>query len=261
VTPTTRIVPIRDGAVAFEVVSAGQGASLVYFHSIHERGGWSPFLDRLAGRFAVHAPLHPGVGGSRGVEALEDIFDLTLAYEELLDALGIGAAHLVGHFFGGMAAAELAAVFPERVGRLVLVSPLGLWRDDAPSADLLILPAEDLPAVLWTDPQSDVARRWAALPEADEEKDATLIESVARRAAIAKFIWPIPDKGLRKRLHRIEAPTLLLWGEADRANPVVYAELWQRRITGAALTLLPGGHMLIHESPDATARRLEEFLT
>ncbi len=259
--PEGRTVPIRSGAVAFRVLAAGHGAPLVYFHSIHEREGWSPFLERLANRYAVHAPLHPGVGGSTGVETLEDVFDLTLAYEELLDALGIDAAHLVGHFFGGMAAAELAALFPERARRLVLVSPLGLWRDDAPSEDLLILPADELPAVLWRDPGSEAAHRWAAPPESDEEKEAALIDSIARRSAIAKFIWPIPDKGLRKRLHRVQAPTLLLWGDADRANPVVYAEEWQRRIKGAALKLLPGGHMLIHESPDATARLVEEFLS
>jgi pimeloyl-ACP methyl ester carboxylesterase len=255
-----RIVDIRDGAVSFRVFSAGRGAPLVYFHSFHERGGWSPFLERLAARYAVHAPLHPGVGGSVGVETLEDVFDLTLAYEELLDALGIGSASLVGHFFGGMVAAEVAALFPERVARLVLVSPLGLWRDDAPSADLLILPHEDLPGALFRDPTSEVARRWAVLPESEEENLAAQIESVQRRAAMAKFVWPIPDKGLKKRLHRVAAPTLVLWGDADRANPVVYAEEWQRRIKGAALRLLPGGHMVLHEAPDAAAAAVAAFL-
>ena len=77
---------------------------------------------------------------------------------------------------------------------------------------------------------------------------------------MSRIVWPIPDKGLRKRLHRITAPTLLLWGDADRANPVVYAEEWQRRIKGAAVKLLPGGHMLLHEAPDASATALLEFL-
>ena len=260
VTPEDRTLAIRDGAVAFRVLSAGRGPHVVYFHSFHERGGWSPFLERLAARYTVHAPLHPGVGGSAGVETLEDVFDLTLAYEELLDALGIASASLVGHFFGGMVAAELAAVFPERVARLVLASPLGLWRDDAPSEDLLILPQEDLPAVLFRDPASEVARRWAVLPESEEENLAAQIESIQRRAAMAKFVWPIPDRGLKKRLHRIAAPTLVLWGEVDRANPVVYAEEWQRRIKGAALRLLPGGHMVLHEAPAAAAAAVTEFL-
>ena len=254
------LVSIRDGAVSFRVRSAGRGPHVVYLHSFHEGSGWSPFLDRLAARYTVHAPLHPGVAGSAGLETLEDVFDLTLAYEELLDALGIGTVSLVGHFFGGMVAAELAAVFPERVGRLVLVSPLGLWRDDAPSEDLLILPREDLPAVLFRDPASEAARRWAAGPASEEENLAAQIESIQRRAAMAKFVWPIPDKGIKKRLHRIAAPTLVLWGDADRANPVVYAEAWQQRIKGAALSLLPGGHMVLHETPDVAAAAVAEFV-
>jgi len=259
-TPKDRTLDIRDGAVRFRVLSAGRGPHLVSFHSFHERGGWSPFLDRLAARYTVHAPFHPGVQGSSGVEALDDVLDLVLAYDELFDALGIGAAHLVGHFFGGMVAAELAATLRPRAAKLVLVSPLGLWRDDAPTADVVILPTEDLPETIWRDPAAPVAREWAALPENEEENVAAQIESVQRRAAMAKFVWPIPDKGITKRLHRIAAPTLVLWGDADRANPLVYAEEWQRRVKGAALRLLAGGHMVLHETPDAAAAAVMEFL-
>ena len=78
---------------------------------------------------------------------------------------------------------------------------------------------------------------------------------------MAKFVWPIPDKGIKKRLHRIAAPTLVLWGDADRANPVVYAEAWQQRIKGAALSLLPGGHMVLHETPDVAAAAVAEFVS
>ena len=255
-----RVVAIRDGAVTFRVLSAGTGTPLVYFHSFHERGGWSPFLERLAARHTVYAPFHPGVAGSSGVDTLDDLLDLTLAYDELFEALGLESAHLVGHFFGAMVAAETAAVFPRRARRLVLVSPLGLWRDDAPSADILILPQEDLLPALWADPGSAAARQWATLPEGDAENVAAQIESVQRRAAMAKFVWPIPDKGIRKRLHRIAAPTLVLWGDADRTNPLPYAEDWQRRIKGAALSVLRGGHMILHETPDAVAAAVEEFL-
>ncbi len=259
VTPAERTVEIREGSVTFRVLSGGHGPALVYFHSVHERGGWSPFLDHLARSFTVHAPFHPGVQGSTGVEALDDLLDLTLAYDELLDRLGVRSAWLAGHFFGGMMAAEVAAVFPARALGLALVSPLGLWRDDAPSADVLILPADELPAVLWRDPGSEVARRWSELPTGEEENVAAQIESIQRRAAIAKFVWPIPDKGLRRRLHRITARTLLLWGDGDRTNPVVYAEEWQRRIKGASVKLLAGGHMVLHESPETTAAAIAEF--
>jgi pimeloyl-ACP methyl ester carboxylesterase len=259
VMPDQRTIEIRDGAVAFKVLAAGRGTPLVYFHSYYERSAWSPFLDLLARSFSVYAPFHPGVAGSTGIETLDDLLDLTLAYDELLAALGVERAHLVGHSFGGMAAAEIAAVFPARVRSLTLVSPLGLWRDDAPSADILILPADELAGVLWRDPASKVALEWAVGAGGDPDDIAAQVESLQRRSSMAKFVWPIPDKGLRRRLHRIVAPTLLVWGDEDRANPVVYAEEWQRRVKGAALRLLPGGHMVLHEAPEAAARAVAEL--
>jgi pimeloyl-ACP methyl ester carboxylesterase len=258
--PRDTTVDLRDGVLTFRVLTAGTGVPLVYFHSLHERGGWSPFLARLAERYTVYAPFHPGVQGSTGVEALDDVHDLTLAYDELMQALELPSAHLVGHFFGGMVAAEIAAVFPRRARRLALLAPLGLWQDDAPVADVVILPIAELLPVLWRDPGSEAAKQWAVLPELDAENVAAQIESVQRRSSMAKFVWPIPDKGIKKRLHRIAAPTLLLWGESDRTNPVVYAEDWQRRIKNAALRLMPGGHMMLHESPREAADVVAEFL-
>ena len=257
--PEERRVEIRGGAVTFKVLAAGRGAPLVYFHSYYERSAWSPFLDVLARSFSVYAPTHPGVAGSTGIETLDDLLDLTLAYDELLGALGVERAHLVGHSFGGMMAAELAAVFPSRAQSVTLVSPLGFWRDDAQPADILILPADDLAAVLWRDPASPVAREWAAATGGDPDDVAAQVESLQRRSSMAKFVWPIPDKGLQRRLHRLAAPTLLIWGDDDRANPVVYAEAWQRRVKGAALRLLPGGHMILNEVPEAAARAVAEF--
>jgi pimeloyl-ACP methyl ester carboxylesterase len=254
-------VKVWQGAVEFRVPIAGTGAPLVYFHAYHERRGWPVFLDRLAEDFTVYAPYHPGVQGSSGFESLDDVMDLTLAYDECLQALGLPRAHLVGHGFGGMIAAELAAVCPQRAHAVVLVSPLGLWRDDLGGEDILVLPEEELRAVLWSDPTSESARRWATLPEADTENVAAQIESVQRRAAMAKFVWPISDKGLGKRLHRLAAPTLLLWGDADRANPASYANEWRRLVPGIRLETLAGGHMLIHERPDAAAEVVREFLS
>ena len=148
--PSERIVPIRDGAVKFRVLSGGRGPALLYLHSFHDRNGWPPLLERLAERFTVHAPFHPGVQGSDGVEAIDDVVDLALAYDELLGAVGVDALFLMGHFFGGMAAAELAAICPGRARRLCLISPLGLWIDGKAVADVVILPPADLDALLWS---------------------------------------------------------------------------------------------------------------
>jgi len=258
VTPRAELIQIREGSVTFEIKVDGAGPPLVFFHSFDGLPGWPEFLVRLARRHTVFAPLHPASG--QGVESLDDVVDLALAYDELLDALGVGSAHLVGHFFGGMAAAELAALFPARVRKLVLVSPMGLWLDSAPSADALILPPDEMAPLLWQHPGSPAARAWAEEPGGEEARLAVQIAATQRLAAVGRFIWPIPDKGLRKRLHRISAPTLLLWGDADRLNPVAYGEEFARRIKTAELRVVEGGQMWIYERPDLSVPAILEFL-
>jgi pimeloyl-ACP methyl ester carboxylesterase len=257
--PSDRMVSIRSGEVRFRVLSAGHGPALLYLHSFHDRDAWPPLLARMAERHSVYAPLHPGVLGSEGVEHLDDVIDLALAYDELLTALGIDAALVMGHFFGAMAGAELAALCPTRARKLCLVSPAGLWLDGKPVADVVTLPAGQLATLLWRDPAGDAARRWRTLPAGEEESAAAQIEQIQRLAAMGKFVWPIPDKGLKKRLHRVTAPTLVVWGDDDRVNPDVYGEEFARRIRGARLVRLGGGHMLHLEAAEAVALAAAEF--
>ena len=261
VTPREQAVSIREGAVRFRCLVAGRGDPLVFFHSFEGLQGWPELLDRLAGHFTVYAPLHPGCQGSEGVEALDDPVDLALAYDEWMGALGITSACLVGHFVGGMLAAELAALCPARARHLVLLSPTGLWLPEAPVLDVVSLPPAEIHPLLWKDPKSAVARAWSLSPAHEAEKVAAQIERIQRLGAMGKFVWPLPDKGLKKRLHRIAAPTLLLWGDADRVNPLAYSEEFLRRIKGSRLSILPGGHMVMYESAETTARAILGFLS
>ena len=99
------------------------------------------------------------------------------------------------------------------------------------------------------------------MPESEEDNITAQIEQIQRLSAMGKFVWPIPDKGLRKRLHRLAAPVLILWGSADRVNPPAYSEEFARYIEGATVRELPGGHMVHLESPDAVARIITEFFS
>jgi pimeloyl-ACP methyl ester carboxylesterase len=80
--------------------------------------------------------------------------------------------------------------------------------------------------------------------------------------ATGKFLWPIPDKGLRKRIHRVQTPTLVVWGKEDRLVPPVYAEEFARRIAGARVEIVDqAGHAPHLEQPDAVARLVRDFLS
>ena len=140
------------------------------------------------------APEHPGSGESQGLEHLEDLWDLVLYYNELLDALGVERATVVGHSFGGMVAAELAANNPERVdtaGAHRPASACGATSTPSPTS-----PASrptQLPGLVLADPTGPLA---AMLP-APDPTTPTRCSGVARRSPrILQFIWPLPDKGL-----------------------------------------------------------------
>jgi pimeloyl-ACP methyl ester carboxylesterase len=92
----------------------------------------------------------------------------------------------------------------------------------------------------------------------DAEMQIRMIWSMA---CTGKFIWPIPDKGLKKRIHRIQAPTLVLWGKQDRLVPVVYAQEFASRIKGVRVELIDqAAHLFAAEHPERVAALVEDFL-
>jgi pimeloyl-ACP methyl ester carboxylesterase len=181
----------------------------------------------------------------------------------LFDALGLRSPTVVGHSFGAMMAAELAATAPERVSKLVLLSPIGLWRDDAPVRNwMIITPATDLPKYLFADPQGPVAQRMFGPPADPSVAVEGVIQLMWSMACTGKFIWPIPDKGLKKRIHRISAPTLIVSGKQDGLVPPVYADEFARRIGGSRVEYVDdAGHMLQLEQIDRVSALIDEFLS
>jgi pimeloyl-ACP methyl ester carboxylesterase len=236
---------------------AGSGAPLVYLH-----GGYGPIedslIEELARDFTVYAPEHPGItsGDEDAIKALDDMWDLVLYYYDLFDKLGLKAPAVVGHSFGGMIAAEVAATDPARVGKLALLSPLGLWRDDAPIRNYIVTPQAELPALLFRDEHHPALKRIVVNPE---DQDGTIRIQWAL-GCTGKFMWPIPDKGLRKRMHRIAAPTLVLWGKHDRLLPTVYADEFKQGIPTAQVEMIDGAHMAPLEDPARVAAAVRAFL-
>lgn len=254
--PTVRdeTVKVGGGRLTLHVKVAGSGPPLVFFHALPGLT-WSPLLDRLAGQFTVYAPEHPGTspGDPQAIREVQTFWELLLVYEELIGALGLERPAALGQSFGGMVAADLAASFPRLFSRLVLVAPLGLWRDDAPIplVEMVSGPPSDVPRYLFA----------RALPGEQEQDPAAIAQGTWNIGCTTKFAWPIADHGLRRRLHRVRVPALIVWGRQDALVPVVYAEDFGHGIAGSQVEVIEDcGHVVQADQPERAWTAIGGFL-
>ena len=187
------------------VLSKGRGPAVVFFHGPWGLT-WDPFLDALARSFTVYAP-----GASRHQPRASPTTSTTStacgtwssATTSCWMRSGSREAMLVGHSFGGMVACEVAAARPARVGRLVLIDPIGLWRDDAPVTNWMLLNHGDLAGHVFHDPDGDGRAANVRVRRGSRARARPARTRLTwAMGATGKFIWPIPDKGLKKRIHR-----------------------------------------------------------
>jgi pimeloyl-ACP methyl ester carboxylesterase len=244
------------------VLEGGSGAPLVFFHGAGGLLRDNPFLDQLARGHHVFAPEWPGYGESTGEELLEDMLDFTLHGWDLIEALGLEQPHLVGHSMGGMIAAEMACVAPRDLAKLVLVSPAGLWLDEHPIPDIFALLPYQIAEVLFHDPQRGQALLTGGADLSDMEALKDFYIGTQRRLAMAgKILFPIPNRRLSKRLYRLSAESLILWGACDRLIVPAYAERWSTLIPHARVEMVgEAGHMLPYEQPEKLVRAVTGFL-
>ena len=200
-------------------------------------------------------------GKKEAIREVADLWDLVLVYEETIRALNLDRPPVVGQSFGGMLACELAAHFPALFSRLVLLDPIGLWLDDHPVANWVAAAPDQLPALLFHDPDGDAARAMFTPPEDPDAAVAAIVGLTWAIGCTSKFVWPIPDKGLAKRIHRIVAPTLVIWGKQDALVSVAYAAEFGRLIADSRVEILDEcGHIPQLEQPEQTMSLVSEFL-
>jgi pimeloyl-ACP methyl ester carboxylesterase len=261
--PEIRRLKLWQDRIETEVEVSGSGPPLVYLHGPWGLGPDRAFVARLAASHTVHAPKFPGTssGDTEAAHQLDDWHDLLVCYGELFDQLGLTAPAMVGHSFGGLLAAEIAAATPKSVSRLVLIDPVGLWLDAHPVPNWMLLPFKARPAALFAEPEGEAARRFFEMPTDAAERVETLAQLNWSLACTGKFVWPIADRGLKKRIHRVAAPTLIVWGESDRVIAPVYAEEFSKRIANAKVAKIAhAGHLPHLEQPDAVITALSGFI-
>ena len=219
-----RTIETRKG-IRSEVLEAGEGQPLVFFHGAGGLLPQEPLLERLAQRYHVYAPVWPGYGAEPGEDLIEDMLDFALHGWDMADALGLERPHLVGHSMGGMIAAEMAAINPRQMDKLVLISSAGLWLDAHPIPDIFATTPFNMPELLFADPARGEKILTGGVDFSNRDALRDFMVGNARRLGTAgKILFPIPNRRLSKRLYRLTAPTLVVWGAQDRLIPPVYAD-------------------------------------
>ncbi len=260
-TATGQSVELPGGFAPNPVLIKGEGAPVVYLHGPFGQE-WDGFLDDLAAHRRVYAPAHPGSEETDDLEHLDGLSDLVLYYDDLFDRLGLERFDLVGHSFGGMVAAEYAATFRDRVNKLVLIDAMGLWRDDVPVGDHLLVSPEKLVKLLFNDPSKPEVAAKLAMPTDHDAMNAALVQRFGALASTSHFIHPIPERGLKRRLPRIKAETLVLWGAQDALVPAVYAAEFAALIPNARIQMIEqAGHVPQIEQRGLVSEHLAKFLT
>ena len=238
------------------LLRGGRGEPLLFLHGASGGGLWHPFLDRLAARFDVIAPEHPGYGRSDTPPWLDNIADLAYFYLDFFDALDLDRVNLVGLSVGGWIAAELAVRATARLKTVTLVSSAGLHLKDVPQVDAFLLNEEQALRAVFHDPA--LADRLLGQAVSPEQADIAL----KNRFTTAKLVWQPRgyNPHLYKWLHRIDVPALILWGASDRLYPPAYAEEFHRLIPGSRVTVIPAcGHLPNIEKPDEFVNAITSF--
>ena len=222
-------------------------APLVFLHGAGGAPAVLPFMERLAERFDVLVPDHPGYGKSDEPAWLENIHDVAYFYLDFLERLGLDKVVLAGASMGGRMALEVAVRNTSRLRALVLNAPAGVAAPGVEPADTFLLSPEEQVRHLVHD--AKLAEEKLARPMAPEALDLAL----KNRHTTARLAWEprLHDPHLSKWLHRIDVPTCIVWGAQDRILPVGIGHHLKRLMPKAELHILEGcGHLPQEEKVD-----------
>jgi pimeloyl-ACP methyl ester carboxylesterase len=239
------------------LMRGGQGRPLLLLHGASGAGAWAPYMTELAQRHDVIVPEHPGFGASDTPDWLDNIPDLANFYLDFLDQLDLTGVDLAGFSLGGWVAAELAVRNTRRLSSLTLVAAAGIHIPGVKQVDGFLRTDEQRTRDYFHD--QTLAEEMIKLRLKPELEDANL----KNRTISAKLMWQPRsyDPQLRKWLHRIDVPTLLIWGADDKLFPKDYAFAYQKLIPNAAVEIIPEcGHIPQTEKPKAFVAALEGFL-
>jgi pimeloyl-ACP methyl ester carboxylesterase len=258
---------------------AGSGPPVVLIHGmLNSSSHWQSVARRLATQHTVVAPDLIGHGDSAAPRGDYSLGAHAAAIRDLLTAIGIDRATIVGHSLGGGVAMQFFYQFPQRVERLALISSGGLGHEVGPMLRTAALPGTSALLSLTIHP-----RLLAGIREAGGRMRARGMTSGAYLEAIARALWPLQNAGAREaflqtlrsvidvrgqrvsasdRLYLLESiPTLIVWGERDHTIPLKHGRAAHLAMPHSHFRTLPrAAHFPNLEDPAGLAAALLEFI-
>ena len=256
----------------------GRGPALLLLHGItNSSQTWEGVAPWLTERFTLIAPDLLGHGESATPRGDYSLGAHASGARDVLTALGIERATVVGHSLGGGIAMQFAYQFPERCERLVLVSSGGLGREVHPLLRAAALPGADYVLPVLTSGRvvgvgrglGGLLRRVRLAPGEDVEvlaRGFASLSSAGSRQAFLHTVRAVIEPGGQRvsAQDRLELaallPTLIVWGERDSIIPAAHGAAAHAAMPGSRFEVFPdAGHMPHDAEPERFAALLTEF--
>jgi pimeloyl-ACP methyl ester carboxylesterase len=242
-----------------ELHTSGTGRPIVFLHSEDGLFGVDEALGRLASLGQIIVPSHPGFGNSELPPSISTVDDLSYFYLDLMDALELQEAVLIGASLGGWIAAQTAVKCSQRIGKLVLVGSVGIKVSDRGVRDILDVHALDSHELTKATYFDHLKHK----PNFAEYSDDDALIVARNRETFTFLVWRpyMHDPKLFGRLRRIKNPTLVLWGDHDRIVSPQYGKAMSDQILRSEFRLIENaGHYPFIEQPQAFQSEVAAFI-
>ncbi len=244
---------------------AGEGPPLVLVHGgVSDSRVWHDQLEAFSEELTVVAWDAPGCGRSSDPPETFRLPEYADCLAGLIEVLGLGRPHVLGHSFGAGLALELYRRHPTVPRSLVLAGAYAGWAGSLPADEVekrlqLALRVADLLPDRFV-PQS-IPGLFSDLISPEKAEELTAIMSEIRPVATRSMARAFAEADLRDVLPQIQVPTLLLYGDADERAPLNVAQALHSAIPTATLVVLPGlGHDSFLEAPERFNAEVRAFL-
>jgi pimeloyl-ACP methyl ester carboxylesterase len=257
---TRNTVKVDDLSIPY--FKGGRGQPLLYLHGLSGWGRWESYHMALGITNMVYAPQLPGWPEGQIPANLTSVRDYAQAMLHFLDAVAINTVDLVGHSFGGWLALQMAVAYPERISKLVLADPMGVYSAEAPAANLATMDEEAFLHAAFARSGVVVVRGDFGGVTEDIRKGPEFEKQWQGREIVAKIVrGHYADPEMTQQVSAITASTLIVWGREDGIVPWRHGQVLAEAIPRAKFAVIDeAGHTPMREKRETFQRIVRNFL-